>query len=242
MTAGPAAKVADVRDPFDSLGFTDAKVSVLPRGGGQTRPRRGAGDRRPDHSRPGQAGEVRRCERRRRAGPEGTGGSFTFTAKPGVTPTVEGVHERARRVGTHEPDGQGRRPRRHRHRRQAARQPGAVGRGRARQVRGRRTPTTSASRPSVPPGATRSARRRCKALVIFFFVLALYLAFRFEWKMSAAAIVAVIHDIIFTDRRLRAVPVRRCRRRRHRVPDDPRFLALRHRRRVRQGAARTNAR
>ena len=29
-------------------------------------------------------------------------------------------------------------------------------------------------------------------------MLALYLSFRFEWKMSATAIVAVIHDIIFT--------------------------------------------
>ena len=37
-----------------------------------------------------------------------------------------------------------------------------------------------------------------QALIIFFFVLAAYLAIRFEWKMSAAAIIAVIHDIIFT--------------------------------------------
>ena len=44
----------------------------------------------------------------------------------------------------------------------------------------------------------RSVRRRSKRCVIFFLILAIYLAFRFEWKMSAAAIVAVIHDIIFT--------------------------------------------
>jgi preprotein translocase subunit SecF len=37
-----------------------------------------------------------------------------------------------------------------------------------------------------------------KALVVFFFVVAAYLAFRFEWKMAAAAIVAVAHDIIVT--------------------------------------------
>ncbi len=36
------------------------------------------------------------------------------------------------------------------------------------------------------------------ALFVFFLVLALYLAIRFEVKMSVAAIVAVIHDIIFT--------------------------------------------
>ena len=52
------------------------------------------------------------------------------------------------------------------------------------------------------------SRKAVKALIFFFILLALYLTFRFEWKMSAAAIVAVIHDIIFTRRRLRAVPFR----------------------------------
>ncbi|HEY7138212.1 MAG TPA: protein translocase subunit SecF [Acidimicrobiia bacterium] len=37
-----------------------------------------------------------------------------------------------------------------------------------------------------------------KALVVFFIVIALYLSFRFEFKMAAAAIIAVIHDIIVT--------------------------------------------
>jgi preprotein translocase subunit SecF len=37
-----------------------------------------------------------------------------------------------------------------------------------------------------------------KALVVFFIVIALYLSFRFELKMAAAAIIAVIHDIIVT--------------------------------------------
>jgi preprotein translocase subunit SecF len=37
-----------------------------------------------------------------------------------------------------------------------------------------------------------------KALVVFFLVVAAYLAIRFEWKMAGAAIVAVIHDIIVT--------------------------------------------
>lgn len=37
-----------------------------------------------------------------------------------------------------------------------------------------------------------------KALVVFFFVVAAYLAFRFEWKMAVAAIVAVAHDILVT--------------------------------------------
>jgi preprotein translocase subunit SecF len=37
-----------------------------------------------------------------------------------------------------------------------------------------------------------------KALIVFFGLIALYLTFRFEWKMAAAAIVAVVHDIIVT--------------------------------------------
>ncbi len=37
-----------------------------------------------------------------------------------------------------------------------------------------------------------------KALIVFFGLIALYLSIRFEWKMAAAAIVAVVHDIIVT--------------------------------------------
>ena len=37
-----------------------------------------------------------------------------------------------------------------------------------------------------------------KALVVFFGLIALYLSIRFEWKMAAASIVAVVHDIIVT--------------------------------------------
>ena len=33
---------------------------------------------------------------------------------------------------------------------------------------------------------------------MFFVVIALYLTFRFEWRMALAAILAVIHDIIIT--------------------------------------------
>ena len=42
------------------------------------------------------------------------------------------------------------------------------------------------------------SRNAVKALIIFFILLAVYLALRFEWKMSVSAIIAVIHDIIFT--------------------------------------------
>ncbi len=42
------------------------------------------------------------------------------------------------------------------------------------------------------------SQKALKALIVFFVLLALYLSVRFEWKMSASAIVAVIHDIVFT--------------------------------------------
>lgn len=42
------------------------------------------------------------------------------------------------------------------------------------------------------------SRKAVQALLIFFALLAVYLSLRFEWKMAASAIVAVIHDIIFT--------------------------------------------
>ncbi|MCL6641630.1 MAG: protein translocase subunit SecF, partial [Candidatus Rokubacteria bacterium] len=41
-------------------------------------------------------------------------------------------------------------------------------------------------------------RKAAQAMVIFFVLLAIYLSFRFEWKMAAAAILAVLHDIVVT--------------------------------------------
>jgi preprotein translocase subunit SecF len=35
-------------------------------------------------------------------------------------------------------------------------------------------------------------------LIVFFIVIALYLTFRFEWRMALAALVAVLHDIVIT--------------------------------------------
>jgi len=42
------------------------------------------------------------------------------------------------------------------------------------------------------------SKKAIQALIYFFILLALYLSIRFEFKMAAAAIIAVIHDIIFT--------------------------------------------
>jgi preprotein translocase subunit SecF len=49
--------------------------------------------------------------------------------------------------------------------------------------------------PSWGKDITRKAQR---ALVFFFLAIALYISFRFEWKMAVAALAAVVHDILIT--------------------------------------------
>ena len=49
--------------------------------------------------------------------------------------------------------------------------------------------------PSFGDEVAGKARR---ALVVFFVLIALYLWFRFEWKMSVGALIAVAHDIVLT--------------------------------------------
>src|SRR5437868_3202587 len=36
------------------------------------------------------------------------------------------------------------------------------------------------------------------ALIVFFIVITIYISLRFEWKMAAAALAAVVHDILVT--------------------------------------------
>jgi preprotein translocase subunit SecF len=42
------------------------------------------------------------------------------------------------------------------------------------------------------------SRKAIEALIVFFFLISIYLSLRFELKMAAAALVAVIHDILIT--------------------------------------------
>ncbi len=49
-----------------------------------------------------------------------------------------------------------------------------------------------------PTWGRQVSEKALRALIVFFFVIALYLSFRFEWKMAASAIIAVIHDILIT--------------------------------------------
>jgi preprotein translocase subunit SecF len=49
-----------------------------------------------------------------------------------------------------------------------------------------------------PTWGDKVSSKALTALLVFFFVIAAYLTFRFEWRMALAAIIAVIHDIIIT--------------------------------------------
>ena len=84
-------------------------------------------------------------------------------------------------------------------------------------------------------GVTTSPVKAIEGLIVFLIVVSLYISLRFQWRMAVGGIVALLHDLIdrrrhLLDRRLRGHPVD------HRRPaDHPRFLALRHRRGLRQG-------
>jgi preprotein translocase subunit SecF len=49
-----------------------------------------------------------------------------------------------------------------------------------------------------PRWGERITRQALRALLVFLVLVALYLALRFEWRMAAAAIVTLLHDIILT--------------------------------------------
>jgi preprotein translocase subunit SecF len=49
-----------------------------------------------------------------------------------------------------------------------------------------------------PTWGDKVSSKALQALIVFFVVIAIYLTFRFEWRMALAAIVAVVHDIIIT--------------------------------------------
>jgi preprotein translocase subunit SecF len=49
-----------------------------------------------------------------------------------------------------------------------------------------------------PTWGNQVSDKALRALVVFFIVIAIYLSIRFEWKMAASAIIAVIHDILVT--------------------------------------------
>ena len=82
----------------------------------------------------------------------------------------------------------------------------------------------------------RSASKAIQALIVFLVLVALVMALYFRtWKMAVAGLVALLHDLVITVGHLRAVRVRDHAVVDDRLPHDPRVLALRHGRRLRQG-------
>ncbi|MFN8026343.1 MAG: protein translocase subunit SecF [Acidimicrobiia bacterium] len=49
-----------------------------------------------------------------------------------------------------------------------------------------------------PTWGDKVSSKALTALIVFFFVIAIYLSLRFEWRMALAAVLAVVHDIIIT--------------------------------------------
>ncbi len=200
MKAGTTAKVADVRTILSDLGFGDAKVSVLTPPGGGTDTIRVEARVINDpvdvvRSALAKYGQIQNADV---TTPTGTGGSFTFTAKAGAKPTVTGVTAALKGTRLENPKVTVK----------ANAVTVTVAKLPASQVQTvaagleKYAGTNNVQDVSIttvgPTWGHEVSQKALKALVIFFFVLAAYLALRFEWKMSAAAIVAVIHDIIFT--------------------------------------------
>jgi preprotein translocase subunit SecF len=200
MQGGKHASVADVRDLLSKEGFNDAKVSILtpPGGGAQTIRVEARVIDDPTVVVQDALAKYGGVSASDVQVPSGTGGSFTFTAKKGITPTVDGV--KAALAGSRltnpdvKVDGQN--------------VTVSVAKLPASQVQsvssalqkyaGVKTIDDVSVTTVGPTWGHEVSQKAFKALIIFFFILAAYLSIRFEWKMAATAIIAVIHDIIFT--------------------------------------------
>ncbi len=200
MASGKSAHVSDVRDVLRPIGFSDAKVSILSGKNGQS-----VNVQERVISDPIQFireslatyGDVQQNDVQFAQAQSGGGGSFTFTANKRVQPSEEAVN------------------------RVLARPSSAT---RTVKVDGQDVTITAKTLPVSPTEKVATAladyagaqqddvsistvgptwghevsQKALKALIYFFILLAIYLSIRFEFKMAASAIVAVIHDIIFT--------------------------------------------
>jgi len=197
MANNKSASVADVRSLVDPI-FNDAKVSVLKSNTGQTvRVQAKVAQNPIENIQKALAknGQVTQAAVQYTA--QGDGGKFEYTTKDGITPTDAGVKTALKTA--------------------AVDQPKVTINGRDVTVTVTTLPpnpvTTVAGKLATyagtqvdnvdittvgPTWGREVSDKAIKALVIFFLLLAVYLSIRFEWKMAASAIVAVIHDIIFT--------------------------------------------
>jgi len=200
MSEGRGAKVAEVRDVLRPLGFADAKVSILSGAKGQSvnvqehlvadpietiRTALATYGRIPD--------AVVQFQPAQGSG----GGSFTFSVRQGVKPTEAGVENALRPTGL-------------RHTTVKISGRGVTVTTKALPI----SPTEKVARALAtyagvtgndvsissvgPTWGSEVTRKAIQALLFFFLLLAVYLSVRFEFKMAASAIIAVVHDIIIT--------------------------------------------
>jgi preprotein translocase subunit SecF len=198
MEGGKHADVADVRDLVRPLGFADAKITTLSGQGGQSvrvqaetveDPIRSITKALADYGRVDEAAvEFQRA---------GDGGTFVFTTRRGVDPTEAAVERALRTTGLDNPtvtvNGNNVTV-------AVTKLPESpIQTVAAALAKYAGTETSAVSISTVgPTWGHEVSQKALKAVIVFLLVLAVYLSFRFEFKMAVSSIVAVLHDIIFT--------------------------------------------
>jgi preprotein translocase subunit SecF len=200
MASGKSAHVSDVRDVLRPIGFSDAKVSILSGKNGQSvnvQERVIADPIQFIRESLATYGGVQQNDVQFTQAQSGGGGSFTFTANKRVQPSEEAVNRVLARTelrdATVKVDGQ-----------DVTIAAKTLPVSPTEKVATALAAYAGAQKDDVsistvgPTWGHEVSQKAIKALIYFFILLAIYLSIRFEFKMAASAIVAVIHDIIFT--------------------------------------------
>jgi preprotein translocase subunit SecF len=199
MADGRSAQIEDVRDVLRPLGFADSKVSITSGRNGQSvnvQERVIADPVQTVRETLAEYGQVTPNDVQF-TGTDGSGGTFSFVADKAVKPSEDDVNRALRptelRGQTVEIDGQNVTI-------TAARLPVSP----TEQVADVLAEYAGAEREEVsistvgPTWGRDVSEKAVRALIYFFGLLALYLSFRFEFKMAVSSIIAVVHDIIIT--------------------------------------------
>ena len=199
MANGHGAKVTEVRDVLKPLGFNDATVSVLKDAQGDSTARVEARVLQDptETIQNALAAYAHTTAAGVQFQSQGAGGTWTLTAPDAFKPTKDGVEAALKTTPITDPtvtvNGQvvtvstPTVP------------PSPVQRVAAALAKYAGVPVTEVNINTVGPTWGHDVSRNAlKGMIIVFFILALYLTIRFEFKMAITAIIAVIHDIIFT--------------------------------------------
>jgi preprotein translocase subunit SecF len=199
MAEGKSAHIEDVRDVLRPLGFDDSKVSITTGRSGQSvnvQEKVIADPVQTIREALAEYGQVTPNDVQF-TGSEGSGGSFSFIANKGVEPTEDGLQRALRRTALRDQtvtiDGQNVTV-------TATKLPVSP----TEQVADVLAEYAGAEREEVsistvgPTWGADVSEKAVRALIYFFGLLALYLSFRFEFKMAVSSITAVVHDIIIT--------------------------------------------